>query len=590
MTKVYLDHLLPRESFRYVDQRTRSGDISDSLKKTDIRLRDIDEDDWFERLRKPDFQRETNSWTPQSCVSLLTSLVNKDVIPGVICWKDTSSTLIYIIDGAHRLSVIRAWIKDDWGDNHIDYYNEGNREEIGLAAQETRDLVLATIGSYAEFVESAKQLRLHLRDGVSAPKLVMAERDFQQAQFYAELRDGASLIAQWVNGTYQEAERSFLQINRSGERLSPFEQMLIEFRNSPYARVVSSIVSAGRVGHFWPESGLSDESKRRVEAFPGFAKAIHGILFQPPSKGEIVDLNQPLVISKPGDRYEDCLDLAALVADNIFLIDDAAKRKILEHNNLSESQDVIARSEEIFRLLLDRLSQLIGESTNPKSIGISPLIYTYNHHGNYSKNLLYGFLFWMFSGTDDAVRTKKLALSAVRGRFEAVLSSCKSDITGLARAGGGFKTTKAIAEAINDIIYLLLENTKSTDSEAVQSVILNLNYNAENSRILTSGRGASGKQRNQINIESILTGSVRCSICGGILNLRSGKQYDHFFETFAKVRETSTDNMKPTHPFCNNMRERIYSIKSGKEVIKLPQIVSSDNLITNLQARQLTLF
>jgi hypothetical protein len=68
-------------------------------------------------LRKPDFQRETNHWNPQQVVSLLECFTSGDLIPSVILWQ--SPTYLFVIDGGHRLSVLRAWIEDDYGDGPL---------------------------------------------------------------------------------------------------------------------------------------------------------------------------------------------------------------------------------------------------------------------------------------------------------------------------------------------------------------------------------------------------------------------------------------------------------------------------------------
>src|SRR5215470_17056962 len=59
------------------------------------------------QLRKPDFQRETNHWTPYQVVRFLTSFVDGAVIPGIILWRSTN--FIFVIDGSHRLSALCAW-------------------------------------------------------------------------------------------------------------------------------------------------------------------------------------------------------------------------------------------------------------------------------------------------------------------------------------------------------------------------------------------------------------------------------------------------------------------------------------------------
>ncbi len=310
-TKVYLDYLMPRESFRFQDQRKADVGASATAGRGDLRLRDL-ADEWFKRLRKPDFQRETNAWTPETCRDLLQSVIRRDVIPGVILWKPEDPALIYVIDGAHRLSVIRAWMIDDWGDGQIDYFNAGYRNEIIAGSNEVRALVKETVGSYVDFIEAHSCLLKLSKEG-KAPKQDMPNSQFERAIFYSAVTENIEMVTQWVEGNYAKAETSFLQINRSGERLSPFEQLLIEFRNGPYARVVSSIVSAGKAGHFWPEKDLDDVSATLVRKFPDLASATHNILFLPPHVGEVRNLNLPLVISKPGDRYEDCLDLAAML-------------------------------------------------------------------------------------------------------------------------------------------------------------------------------------------------------------------------------------------------------------------------------------
>jgi Protein of unknown function DUF262 len=65
-------------------------------------------------LRKPDFQRETAAWSPEAVCSFLESFVSGDLIPAVICWQ-SASRLNFVIDGAHRISVVIAWLLDDYG-------------------------------------------------------------------------------------------------------------------------------------------------------------------------------------------------------------------------------------------------------------------------------------------------------------------------------------------------------------------------------------------------------------------------------------------------------------------------------------------
>src|SRR5258705_6838311 len=68
-------------------------------------------------LRKPDFQRETNHWTAVQVSTFIASFLDNELIPSLILWNST--THIFVIDGGHRLSALRAWMEDDYGDGSI---------------------------------------------------------------------------------------------------------------------------------------------------------------------------------------------------------------------------------------------------------------------------------------------------------------------------------------------------------------------------------------------------------------------------------------------------------------------------------------
>lgn len=100
---VNLDAMIKREDFAASEDKTSTFDMVDK-----ISLRDFTSGGLIGTiLRKPDFQRETNHWEPEQVVSLLECFVNGDLIPSVILWK--SPTYLFVIDGGHRLSVLRAW-------------------------------------------------------------------------------------------------------------------------------------------------------------------------------------------------------------------------------------------------------------------------------------------------------------------------------------------------------------------------------------------------------------------------------------------------------------------------------------------------
>ena len=110
---VNLDAMIKREDFALDDGNTASFDQVGT-----ISVRDFGQAGFLApSLRKPDFQRETNHWAPEQVCSLLECYVNGDLIPSVILWR--SSTGIFVIDGGHRLSVLKAWVEDDYGDGPV---------------------------------------------------------------------------------------------------------------------------------------------------------------------------------------------------------------------------------------------------------------------------------------------------------------------------------------------------------------------------------------------------------------------------------------------------------------------------------------
>ncbi|MDC8013877.1 DUF262 domain-containing protein [Tahibacter soli] len=118
---VNLDALIPREDFLAVE----GVDWAGSAGKADASRTDLTKGESFcATLRKPDFQRETAAWTPEAVRDFIAGFVDGDLIPAAICWQ-SPARLTFVIDGAHRLSAVMAWLCDDYGDGEesIKFYN-----------------------------------------------------------------------------------------------------------------------------------------------------------------------------------------------------------------------------------------------------------------------------------------------------------------------------------------------------------------------------------------------------------------------------------------------------------------------------------
>lgn len=176
-------------------ERCDFATIKDSLKMTYESINAIALKDFSSligaTLRKPDFQRETNHWSPEQVVSLLECFVNGDLIPGVILWK--SPSYIFVIDGGHRLSVLKAWVEDDYGDGpkSLQYFGGSIPKDQKKAADQTRLLVHQKIGSY-------KHIETKIQQG--------------QIDEKASVIVSRGLPVQWVNGDEKKQKIHFLKL------------------------------------------------------------------------------------------------------------------------------------------------------------------------------------------------------------------------------------------------------------------------------------------------------------------------------------------------------------------------------------------
>ena len=109
-------------------------------------------------LRKPDFQRETASWSPDKVVDFVRSFLDGDLIPSVIMWRSPESGYVFLIDGAHRLSAPMAWVHDDYGDGERSrkFYENMISKDQEEAAKKTRYLIGKQIGSYKELLAAGE--------------------------------------------------------------------------------------------------------------------------------------------------------------------------------------------------------------------------------------------------------------------------------------------------------------------------------------------------------------------------------------------------------------------------------------------------
>lgn len=592
--RVYLDHLIKRENLRY----HRSREIVSSSGNPTLRMSDLFGDHPSSRansLRKPDFQRTTWSWTAEDCVSLLESIVNEQVIPSIIMWMSPENGYDYILDGGHRISVVLAWLNDDWGEKlQIEAYRDEEEETlIKQAALEVRNLVKARIGSISDFQEADKEFHRAVMED-KAPRLVLSPVTFKRGIFYQQLRKGEiGFHVLWVTGDYEKAEQSFLKINKGGKPLSEWETAVVDNRHSSFIRTVMSLTSVSSTRHYWHTKDL-DEAKQEAtqkkidEIIDGINK-LHETIFKPVYEIPIRRLQQPLFVAPDTQTKPFWLSQLLTIIEG-GKGREGETRKLIDREKKASPEEIISNGMELVSDTLDAFSHLVGPSS--KSLAVVPALYFYTDTGRYVRSLLYGLLYWLLAGSEENVLNRKRVFSIHRAAFEQILLDNKEDVvTGITRkTGSGHEITSQTAQYYQGLVELLIQHKDDIQSTAFSAgystLVKKLTNRASKVRVSPLGRSRlfTPNQKSALILDNFFQTPNRCGICDGILDLTADLQHDHILE-HAKGGKTVPENQRLVHPFCNNQanREIILAGKDGRESIKLPRFIDPDLAIEPLQ-------
>ncbi len=594
--KVYLDHLIKRENLRYHRSREKMPSSGPSMPSM-LRISDLTGDHISSRaslLRKPDFQRRTWSWTSEDCVSLLESIVNEQVVPSIIMWTSPENGFDYVLDGGHRISVVLAWLNDNWGNNlPTDTYLDTKEEEtIKAAAEEVRNRVKAKIGSISDFREAEEAINKAMMED-KAPRLVLDDKTFNRGLFYQKLRKGdIGFHILWVVGDYEKAEQSFLKINKGGKALSDWETAVVENRHSSFIRTVMSLSSVSSAKHYWHTKDLQEEAQeenqKKIDHILTSIYKLHDILFQPDYETPIRRLQQPLLV--PTDTEKKSLWLSQLLTVIEGGRGQETETKSLVERDKNASPDVIINyGTELVEGALDTFNHLVGPS--PKSLAVVPALYFYTDAGRYVRSLLYGLLYWLTSGSDEEILSRKRVLSIHRALFEQILLENKEDVvTGITRkTGSGHEVTSQTAQYYQGVLELLVLHKDEIHSVAFSdgytSLARKLTNKASKVRISAGkSRSFTTGQKSALVLHNFFSHPNRCGICGGMLDPSADLQHAHIQE-WSKGGKTILENQRLVHPFCNNStnREIIEAGRNGSETVKLPRFIDPDLATAPLQ-------
>lgn len=470
-------------------------------------------------LRKPDFQRETNQWSPEQVSGLINSFARGELIPALILWKSKSH--VFVIDGAHRLSVLRAWVEDDFGDKSTShsFFDGALPEDQIKTAKRVRKMVESLVGG------TYHDLQKVVGDEKSSenPLYEIASNVFTR-----------TLQIQWIPGASQEvAETSFFKINTKGTTLDKVEELLLRNRKTPYAIAARSIVRAGTGHKYW--SKFDSEIRKSIESE---AAVLNEFLFQPGVNEPIKTLDLPLGgTSSPVDALKMLIDLMAVVDGS-----DDPEKAIRDQSVDDHGEGTI----DALKSLKSTVKRVTGNG--PSSLGLHPAVYFYTERGKHSRFLFLG-VFKCFSQkmkNNDKAWFRKF--TSVRKDLERILVDRKSLLNqGLANVNARQRIER-VSKLLDGMVQGLSEGKEVGDAQMLH--FLGLSGATGNLSIIDAPKGFSTDVKSAAFLQEALASSVRCRICGGYLHYEKSVSYDHELPIKAGGKG-ELKNLQLTHPFCN---------------------------------------
>lgn len=523
---VNLDALIPREDFLAVEGADAGAQGKPHIYESDLRRGEV----FLSTLRKPDFQRETAAWSPETIADFVEAFIEGELIPAVICWQ-SPSRLSFVIDGAHRLSAIIAWIRDDYGagSDSIAFYENNIPAEQRRVAMRTKDLVDSRVGRYMDY-------RAALEKPGTNPTLELKARALAQA----------SVPLLWVKGSdSKKAEKAFLTINQKATVIDPTELKILNDRFKPSAIVSRSIVRNASGFRYW--SGFSPEAVDRIERT---AREIYTLLYKPELNRPIKSIDLPVAGHGYGSQTLPLIFDLVNIANGFPVVDSSrskGKKLILtEHEPPVESDTLRAMSNAA------RIARMIT-GDHPSSLGLHPAVYFYSNNGRHQPTAVLAMAQFVKDMVDEGWVNK---FCRHRKAFEAFLVDHKTYINQLTVKYGSMAKGYGRIRDYFRFVFELIAEGRTPDQ--VQTAL----GEHERFQILVKERPIESVQAKNFSadvkqlklISDSLAGALSCGICGAKIDNKS-MHLDHVQEKAAGGIAV-LGNAQWAHPYCDSTYKR----------------------------------
>ena len=524
---VNLDALIPREDFAISENvRKISAATPDA-----IDIHHLDDHFFSAQLRKPDFQRETAHWTPKKVVDLILAFIDGDLIPAVILWQ--AGECVFVIDGAHRLSALMAWVFDDYGDQRrsLEFFNNRISDEQRRVAERTRKLVKTEVGAYMEYAAAKRNM-----DNVS------------EAIRSRTINLGINCItAQWVTAKDPKAaENSFFKINQAATPIDPTERRILKARESPHAIAARCITRAGTGHKYWSE--FEQDQQNRIEEL---GKHIYLALYEPPlGEGAIKTLDLPVA----GHGYNTLPFIFDLVNHTSGVkIADSTRSKQVDKDDLETDEDGSKTIQFLERVkyFVDRIT-----GTSASCLGPHPAIYFYTQSGSFQPSSFLAFVMlieWL------EAEGRIASFTAARKELEHFLIRNKEHVGHIVhKHGSGNRSIAPIRDYFKRILEHIWAGKREDEIGEVLQGEQNFaflyvprpsNYRASDT---PTGKAFGRATKSAAYIDGALKNAPICQLCRGKVH-RNSIQIDHV-KRKQEGGGADVGNAQICHPFCNSQK------------------------------------
>lgn len=537
--RVNLDALIQRQDFEAGPISGTAQDEEPIFKIEELERRRV----YYGVLRKPDFQRTTNNWSPEMIVQFVKSFLDRELIPSIIIWHSKHTGKIFVIDGAHRISALIAWVNDDYGDGPISrqFFQNDIQPAQKRWGKLTRELMEREVGSYKDL-------------------LALATTPSTEDDSIALLRGRAIATRipdlQRVQGSAEIAQKSFLTINGNPAIIDPTELDIIKARRKPNAIATRALMQGGKGYKYW------DRFHENSDAISALAAEVYDLLF-----GEILEIStQSPDVPRGGQPYSAEAFRMVLDLVNIFNnVTDSAWREPKTRGGKPKNakwkpslEDDIDGSATL--AFLNRIKDVARFAIDPSlsgSLGLDPAVYCYGPDKLYTAAYLASLKFALeLKGQD-----KLFTFTDVRKEFEDFLVGHKSFIKDISHGKGSRTRPLETLLTLYRTVLNSLTNGQKTDGEIITALcefpslkkdlkLPQATVSEQPEQPIKRRRSFPRSVQHAKVIQAILDNREPCTECGARLAPFS-RSKDHITPK-GEGGDSILENLQFTHPYCNS--------------------------------------